>query len=107
MNHFGDFAKKEDAGLDGKKIPISNLFGRLIIVNAYRKLESRAVKGKTCVQIQVILDGEVYVTFTNSTVIERQLDDYQTMIPFDAKIEKRHNYYTFVAGGNETKEEIK
>lgn len=101
MNHFGDFARKEDTGLDGSKISISNLFGRLIIVTAYRKLESRAVKGKTCVQIQVILDGETYVTFTNSTVLERQLDEYKSMIPFDAKIEKHHNYYTFVAGGNE------
>lgn len=97
MNHFGDFAKKEDAGLDGMKIPISSLFGKTIIVNAYRKLDSRAVQGKTCVQIQIIWKGETYVTFTNSTVLERQLDDYRDMIPFDAKIEKRHNYYTFAA----------
>ena len=53
MNHFGDFAREE--GLSGDKISISDLFGKVIIVNAYRKLESRAVQGKTCVQIQIIL----------------------------------------------------
>ncbi len=104
MNHFGDFAKKEDTGLDGVKIPISSLFGKTVIVAAYRKLDSRAVKGKTCVQIQVIWNDVTYVTFTNSTVLERQLDDYHDMIPFDAKIEKRHNYYTFAAGEEKEKE---
>jgi len=101
MNHFGDFAKKEDTGLAGMKIPIASLFGKTVIVTAYRKLESRAVQGKTCVQLQVIWNGETYVTFTNSTVLERQLDDYHDMIPFDAKIEKRHNYYTFAAAEQE------
>ena len=106
MNHFGNFAH-ESIGFEGDKIPISNLFGRLIVVRAYRKIESRAVKGKTCVQIQIELDGRTYVTFTNSLVIERQLDDYRDMIPFDCKIEKHHNYYTFVATGNEETEETK
>lgn len=103
MNHFGDFAKEE--GLSGEKIPINDLFGKVIVVNAYRKLESRAVQGKTCVQIQLILDGKHYVTFTNSSVIERQLDDYKHMLPFDCKIERRNNYYTFAESGNEEKGE--
>lgn len=103
MNHFGDFAKEE--GLSGEKISINDLFGKVIVVNAYRKLESRAVQGKTCVQIQIILDGKYYVTFTNSSVIERQLDDYKHMLPFDCKIERRNNYYTFAESGNEGKGE--
>lgn len=105
MNHFGDFAREE--GLSGDKISISDLFGKVIVVNAYRKLESRAVQGKTCVQMQLILDGKYYVTFTNSAVIERQLDDYKDMLPFDCKIERRNSYYTFADSGNEESKEEK
>lgn len=51
MNKFSDFAK-EEAGLEGDKVTISELFNQKIIVIAYRKLKSRAVQGKTCVEIQ-------------------------------------------------------
>ena len=65
-------------------------------MRAYRKLESRAVQGKTCLQVQIEFDNRTHIFFTNSTVLERQLDEYRDMIPFEAKIEKRRNYYTFV-----------
>ena len=65
-------------------------------MRAYRKLESRAVQGKTCLQVQIEFDNKTHIFFTNSTVLERQLDTYRDMIPFEAKIEKRRNYYTFV-----------
>lgn len=94
MHKFSDFAK-EEVGLEGDKMNISELFNRTIIILAYRKLESRAVKGKTCVEIQFQLDDKLYVTFTNSTVIERQLDTFHDELPFETAIKKVHNYYTF------------
>ena len=54
-----------------------------------------AVKGKTCVEIQFKLDDKIGVTFTNSSVLERQLDTFKDMMPFEASIKKIHNYYTF------------
>lgn len=104
MNHFGDFAKKEDIRLAGDKMPISNIFGKVIEVQAFRILNSKAVKDKKCIQIQFLMEGKLYVTFTNSWVIERQLNEYKDKIPFDCKIEKAGSYYTFVPSGNETGE---
>lgn len=94
MNKFSDFAK-EEAGLEGDKVTISELFNKKIIAVAYRKLKSRAVQGKTCVEIQFKLNDELRVTFTNSAVLERQLDQFKEMLPFEASIKKIHNYYTF------------
>ena len=94
MHKFSDFAK-EEMGLEGDKVSISELFNQNIIVLAYRKLESRAVKGKTCVEIQFKLGEKLGVTFTNSVVLERQLDTFHDMLPFETAIKKIHNYYTF------------
>lgn len=102
MNHFADFA--EEAGLDGQKKSISELFGKYIIVLNYRKMESKAAKGKTCIQIQFEMDGKRYVTFTNSEVLERQLDKYRDKLPFDGTIERRSNYYTFAGAPQEGKD---
>lgn len=94
MHRFSDFAK-EEKGMEGDKVSISELFNQTIVVLAYRKFESRAVKGKTCVEIQFKLDDKISVTFTNSSVLERQLDTFKDMMPFEASIKKIHNYYTF------------
>lgn len=94
MHRFSDFAK-EEKGMEGDKVSISELFNQTIVVLAYRKFESRAVKGKTCVEIQFKRDDKIGVTFTNSSVLERQLDTFKDMMPFEASIKKIHNYYTF------------
>ena len=94
MRKFSDFAKEEKA-MDGDKMSISELFNKTIVVLAYRKFESRAVKGKNCIEIQFKLDDKIGVTFTNSAVLERQLDTFKDMMPFEASIKKIHNYYTF------------
>lgn len=86
---------KEDTRLDGDKIKISELFNREIIVLGYRKFDSKAVEGKECVQLQIELDGKKMVTFTNSAVIARQLEQYAEYLPFETVIKKVHSYYTF------------
>ena len=86
---------QEETGLDGDKIHISELFNREIIVKAWRKFDSRAVQGKHCVELQIEIDGRTYVVFTNSIILERQIEQYSDQLPFVTTIKKVNSYYTF------------
>lgn len=46
-------------------------------------------------QLQYELDGKKYVSFTNSEVLIRQIEQYADEIPFLTTIVKRNSYYTF------------
>ena len=71
------------------------MFNREIIVKAWRKFDSRAVKGKHCVELQIEIDGRTYVVFTNSIILERQIEQYSDQLPFATTIKKVNSYYTF------------
>lgn len=93
---FSDFAVKE-IGLDGDKIRIADILNKEIYVLAYRIGQSKAVNGKRCLQIQYEIgeDGKHYVSFTNSEVLIRQIQEYEKELPFETIIVKRGSYYTF------------
>ena len=59
------------------------------------KLGRSKVQGKQCLQLQYELDGKKYVSFTNSEVLIRQIEQYADEIPFLTTIVKRNSYYTF------------
>lgn len=94
IHRFKEFAS-EECGLDGDKIPMAEILNKEITVTAYRIMQSKAVKGKECLQLQVELDGENRVVFTNSVVLIRQTQQFAKEIPFLAIIIKRGSYYTF------------
>lgn len=93
---FSDFAAKE-VGLEGDKIRISEILNKEIYVLAYRIGQSKAVNGKRCLQIQYEIgeDGKHYISFTNSEVLMRQIQEYEKELPFETIIVKRGSYYTF------------
>lgn len=90
---FSDFAQAE-CGLEGEKKPISDVFNVEIEVTGYKLGKSR-VKDKDLLQLQYVLDGRVFVSFTNSAVLIRQIQQYEKEIPFLTTIVKRNSYYTF------------
>lgn len=96
MEKFGEFAQDEDSRLEGDKLNISELFNKEIVITAYRLMPSKAVKGKQCLQIQFQYPGgdDMYIAFTNSEVIIRQLTQYKDHIPFLTTVRKRGSYYT-------------
>lgn len=96
MNKFSEFAKSQDIRLDGEKTNIRDVFNRNIGILGYRIMKSRAVRDKEVLEIQFVFLGEDYkrVLFTNSEVLMRQMQDYEALIPFEAKIIKAGSYYT-------------
>lgn len=97
MERFSAFAAAEDRRLDGDKEDISGVFGKEIEVLAYRIMPSKAVRGKSCLQLQYRYVGseELHIIFSNSEVMTRQIEQYKDHIPFSAVIRKRGSYYTF------------
>lgn len=90
---FSDFAQAE-CGLEGEKKPISEVFNVEVEITGY-KLGRSKVQGKQSLQLQYELDGKKYVSFTNSEVLIRQIEQYADEIPFLTTIVKRNSYYTF------------
>lgn len=94
VEKFSDFAI-EGQNLTGDKIPMKDLFGREVIVKAYRFMESKAVRGKECMQLQLELDGQEVVAFTTSTVLHRQMRQYADHLPFATTIQNMGRYHSF------------
>lgn len=94
IQKFSDFSE-ENQNLVGEKLPIRKIFDKEVIVKAYRVMDSKAVPGKSCAQIQVDMDGKDYVVFTTSTVILRQLNQYADKMPFSTTVCCMGRYHTF------------
>lgn len=58
MEKFSAFAADEDKRLEGDKTNIGDLFNHEICITAYRLMPSKAVKGKSCLQLQYTLPDE-------------------------------------------------
>lgn len=91
---FSDFSR-EVANLEGIKMQMVDVFGKEIYLKTYRLMDSKAVPGKTCVQLQFELDGKECVVFTTSNVLRRQLAEYKDRLPFLTTIKNMGRYHTF------------
>lgn len=91
---FGDFA--ESKRMDGNKMKIEEILGQEIAVIAYRVAKSK-IKSGDYLTIQFVRSGESEsrVLFTGSRVLEDQLREYESKLPFLTSICKVHNYYCF------------
>lgn len=94
VKRFSDFAK-EDINLSGDKMQMRDIFGKEILVKAYRMLDSKAAPGKPCMQLQFELDGRECVVFTTSVVLQRQMNEYDSHLPFVTTIKNMRRYHTF------------
>lgn len=94
IQKFSDFSE-ENQNLVGEKLPVRKIFDKEVVVKAYRVMDSKAVPGKSCAQIQVELGGKDYVVFTTSMVILRQLKQYADKMPFSTTMRCMGRYHTF------------
>ncbi len=95
MHSFSEFAKDDKLALDGEKIKIGEVLNAEIEVLAYRMFESKAIRGKECLQLQINHEGQLRVIFTNSEVLARQVKKYESELPFRAIIRHVGSYYCF------------
>lgn len=94
MNKFSDFAENE-YGLDGDKLKIGDILNKEIVVKAFRIMPSKCVRDKDCLQLQFEYEDKVYIIFSNSSVLMKQINKYSDKLPFIATIKKVGSYYTF------------
>ena len=93
MKKFSEFALNESK-LDGEKISIKDVLGKPIVVKNFKVIAS-CIPGKQCLDLQFEKDGDLYVLFTNSGVLIRQLEQYKCELPFETVIKRVNRYYTF------------
>lgn len=94
MKKFSEFATNTQ--LSGDKISIDELLDKEIEVWDFRVGESKFNVGdKMLLTIQIKVDDEQRVVFTGSNVLKSQLEEYKEYLPFEAKIIKINNYYSF------------
>lgn len=96
MKRFSDFCKERN--LEGKKIPISKVCSKEVEILAYRITKTKY--SDNCAQIQFKYKDTLYITFTSSKVLIRQLIQYKEELPFvdfikNGKSKDGNSYYTF------------
>jgi hypothetical protein len=79
MNKFSDFAEEK---FIGEKIKISKVLNKEIKVLAFQVKKSKIEKDGFYIQMQIEVDDERKVLFTNSSVLKDQLEKYKDNLPF-------------------------
>lgn len=93
---FSDFAKTDNMPMPGDKMRMQDVIGNEYVFTAFRVMESKAVEGRECLQLQFHSDdGDHKIVFTNSTVLIKQCRSYEGEFPFRATIVRHGRYYTF------------
>lgn len=77
------FAKaNEHNGLQGEKIKIDRLIGKQIIFTDFEIIESQYKRaGDTVLKVQIILDNELRIFFTQSAYIRKTLELFSEYLP--------------------------
>ena len=91
---FSSFAKNQ-MPMPGNKKHLDDVLNREITIIDYRMRRSTKRDGTECLQIQFILDNEVCVLFTGSSVLANQIKECKDNIPFVTTIVKIDRYYSF------------
>ncbi|MDE5615916.1 MAG: hypothetical protein K2I81_03740 [Alphaproteobacteria bacterium] len=91
---FAVFAR-DKLPMPGDKKFMNDLLNREITVTDFRISSSKKRNGTDCLQLQFILDDNVCVVFTGSSVLIDQIQSSKENIPFRATIVKIDKYYSF------------
>lgn len=92
MNRFSDFSTEQ---LIGEKISIDKILNKEIKVLAFRLKNSKIEKDGFYIQMQIEVDDERKVLFTNSSVLKDQLEKYKDNLPFITTIIQPKKYFSF------------
>jgi len=91
---FSSFAKNQ-MPMPGNKKHLDDILNREITVIDYRMRRSTKRDGTECLQLQFMLDNEVCVLFTGSSVLSNQIKECGDKMPFVTTIVKIDRYYSF------------
>lgn len=91
---FASFAKNQ-LPMPGNKKHLDEIINREIMVIDYRIRRSIQRDGTDCLQLQFLLNDEICVLFSGSSVLINQIKDCADKIPFVTTIVKIDRYYSF------------
>ena len=93
MHRFSDFA--DENPLEGEKVSLLELLNKEVEVLAYKLGDSTQKSGTQCLTLHIRYENKLRVLFTGSSVLISQVLKYADKLPFQAKIKKINNYFTF------------
>lgn len=93
---FSSFAQ-EQIPMPGQKKHLDEILNKEILVIDFKVKKSKRREGTECLQLQFILNGEVYVLFSGSSVLIDQIKvaHEKNTIPFYTTVVKIDKYYSF------------
>ena len=91
---FSVFAKSQ-LPMPGNKKRLDDILTREIVVVDFRVRKSTKRDGTECLQMQFLLNNEVCVVFTGSSVLISQIKEAKDNIPFTGTVVKMDRYYSF------------
>ena len=91
---FANFAK-DKLPMPGKKKRLDEILNREILITDFRITKSKRKEGTDCLQIQFVLDDDVFVAFTGSSVLSDQIQAARENIPFKGTVVRIDKYYSF------------
>ena len=91
---FASFAKNQ-LPMPGNKKHLDEIINREITVLDHRIRRSTQRDGTECLQLQFLLNDEVCVLFSGSSVLINQIKECADKIPFTTTIVKIDRYYSF------------
>lgn len=93
-NKFANFAK-DKLPMPGKKKRLDEILNREIVVTDFRITKSKRKEGTDCLQMQFILDDDIFILFTGSAVLADQIQSARDNMPFRGTIVRIDKYYSF------------
>ena len=91
---FSEFAK-EQLPMPGQKKRLDEILNKKITVVDYKIRRSKHREGGECLQLQFLMDDEVFILFTGSGVLIHQIESCADKIPFECTVSKVDRYYSF------------
>lgn len=91
---FASFAH-DKLPMAGTKKRLDEVLNQEIVIFDFRITKSTKREGSDCLQLQFLLNGEVYILFTGSVVLLDQIQAAKENMPFKTTIIKIDKYYSF------------
>jgi hypothetical protein len=81
--------------MPGVKKRLDEVLNKQILITDFRIRDSKRRAGTQCLQIQFLMDNDVCVAFTGSTVLADQMEFIKEKLPISTVILKIDKYYSF------------
>ncbi len=90
---FAEFAR-DKLPMPGDKKRLDEILNKEILIVDFRITNSKKRQDAKCLQIQFVMDGNVYVVFTGSGVLIDQMQGAREKMPFLGTVVKIDRYYS-------------